>query len=64
MTDYTTNLKKLTAWGSFATLALALYLPLGTTEAGEMVLKSRDVSYTTEETWTQIGEDENRGIGT
>ncbi len=64
MTNCTPNLKKLKAWGSFATLVFTLHLLLGTAEAGEVVLKSRDVAYTVEETWIQIGEDESHGIGT
>lgn len=64
MTDCIPSLTKLTAWGSFATLLFALHLLLGTAQAGEMVLKSRDVAYTVEETWIQIAEDESHGIGT
>ncbi len=64
MTHYITNLKKLSAWSSFAMLVLAICMPLRTAQAGEMVLKSRDVAHTTEETWIQIGEDETHGIGT
>ena len=64
MTDYITTLNKLTAWSGFATLVFALCLPLGTAQAGEMVLKTRIVAHTSEETWSQIGDDENRGIGT
>ena len=30
----------------------------------EVVLKTRDVAYTVEWTWTQIGEDEDHGVGT
>ena len=64
MTNGTPNPTKLPAWGGFATLFLTLYLPFGTAVAGEMLLKSRDVAYTVEETWIQVGEDETHGIGT
>lgn len=64
MTVSTPNLTKLTALGTFATLVVTVCLTIATAKAGEIVLKSRDVAYTVEETWIQIGEDENHGIGT
>ena len=64
MTHRAPILNKLTARSTSAMLAVALCLPIANTQAGELLLKTRDVSYKVERTWIQIGEDENHGIGT
>lgn len=64
MTIHTVNLKKLTAWGSFALVTLALSLPVTLVQAGEMILKGRDVFAAPERTWVKLDQDEKRGIGT
>lgn len=64
MTTHAATLKKLATWGGLALVTLALWLPLGFVQAGEMVLKGKEIGNTTEATWIQIGDDESHGIGT
>lgn len=64
MTYYTTHLNKQTEWSRFTLMALALCLPLGIAQAGELVLKGRNVGCIMQETWIPIGDDKRRGTGT
>ena len=64
MITHTSTPKKLTTWCCSALVTLAIYLPVGLVQAGEMALKGKEVGKTTEVTWLQIGDDESHGIGT
>ena len=56
-------LTKLTKWGGLIILVVALGLPAISAQAGEMILKARNVQSKAESSWKQIGEDENIGVG-
>jgi len=50
--------------GSFAIVTFLLWFTVGLVQAGETVIKGKEVGKTTESTWVQIGDDESHGIGT
>ena len=57
-------LSKPTRLGACLVLTLALLLPAVTAQAGEMVVKGKNVQSKAEAKWMQIGENKKHGIGT
>ena len=56
-------LAKLTRWGGLVVVVIALGLPAFAVQAGEMVIKARNIQSKSETSWKQIGDDENHGVG-
>ena len=47
---------RLTKWGGFALLVLALGLPAFTSQAGEIIAKGRNITHTVKSEWTEVSE--------
>lgn len=47
---------RLTKWGGFAVLVLALGLPAFTSQAGEIIAKGQNITHTVKSEWTEVSE--------